>query len=429
PADGDRSAGHVEKAGDERDERRLARAGGPDDRHRLTGVGREADSGEHRRGGARIGELDVVEGDGSGDGEGRDAVLRTGHRRLGVEDLADALGRDRRTGDHHRHEARHDDAHHDLADVLHEREQRADLDRAVVDLDAAEPDHADDGDVEDEHEQREEQHEERADLAADDHDVGVGLAEPLLLDPLAHEGAHDPDAGELLAHDAVDRVELALVAAEQRDHPADDESGDDQERRHRDRDEPAEPEVGLQRHDDAADREERRGDEHGRAHHRQHLDLLHVVRVAGDERSGAELRDLAFGEPAHAGEDVGADVAAHAHGGAGGEVRRDDRRDDLAERDGEHERAVRPDVSGVGGGDALVDDVGVQTWQIERCQRTGELEDQHAEEQPSVAGEIADEDFSEHRRTSWIPGGRMKPGFGHAIECHEPRTFTPASSE
>ena len=114
-------------------------------------------------------------------------------------------------------------------DVLHEGEQRADLDVAGVDLDAAEPDHADDGDVEDEHREREQQHEERADLAADDHDVGVRAAEALLLDVLAHEGAHDAHAGELLAHDAVDGVELRLEAAEQRHHAADDERDDDEQ--------------------------------------------------------------------------------------------------------------------------------------------------------------------------------------------------------
>ena len=104
---------------------------------------------------------------------------------------------------------------------------------AGIDLDAAEPDHADDGDVQDEHREREHQHEQRADLAADDHDVGVRAAEALLLDVFAHERADDPDAGELLAHDAVDGVELRLERAEQRHHAADDDRDDDEQQRHR----------------------------------------------------------------------------------------------------------------------------------------------------------------------------------------------------
>lgn len=80
--------------------------------------------------------------------------------------------------------------------------------------------------------------------------------------------------------------------------------------------------VLLQGHDDAADREHRGGDEHRRAHHREHLDLLDVVRVARDERARTEARDLALGEAAHAGEDIGADVTAKRHGGAGREPSR-----------------------------------------------------------------------------------------------------------
>ena len=37
---------------------------------------------------------------------------------------------------------------------------------------------------------------------------------------LAHEGADDADAGELLAQDLVDRVDALLHRAEQRHHPA-----------------------------------------------------------------------------------------------------------------------------------------------------------------------------------------------------------------
>ena len=90
---------------------------------------------------------------------------------------------------------------------------------ALVDLDGAEPDHADDVTLSTSMKKREQRDEERADAAPDVHDVGVGAAEPLLLDALAHERAHHADAGELLAQDAVHGVELRSgKTAEQRHH-------------------------------------------------------------------------------------------------------------------------------------------------------------------------------------------------------------------
>ena len=50
--------------------------------------------------------------------------------------------------------------------------------------------------------------------------VAVGDVEALLLVPGPHEGADDADAGERLAHDLVDPVELDLDGPEQRDRPA-----------------------------------------------------------------------------------------------------------------------------------------------------------------------------------------------------------------
>jgi hypothetical protein len=365
-ADADGAAGHVEQARDERDERRLARTGRADDRDRLTGIRAERDALEDGPG-TRVGEGHVVEGDGARSRELRHGLGGASQRVRRLQHLADAVGRDRGARDHDRHERRHEHAHEDLADVLHECEQRADLHVSGIHLDAAEPDDAHDGDVEDQHGQREHQDEQRPDLAADDHDVGVGGAEARLFDAFADERADDADAGELLAHDAVHAVELALVLAEQRHHAADDRHGDDEQHGHRDGDEPAETDVLLQRHDDAADREQRRRDEHRRAHHREHLHLLDVVRVARDERSRAECRHFALGESAHLLVDVAADVAADAHRGARGEVRRDDGCHDLSERDREHEHPARPDVARVTGGDTVVDDVGVQPRQVEEA--------------------------------------------------------------
>ncbi len=92
--------------------------------------------------------------------------------------------------------------HEDLTDVLHEGEEGADLHVAGIHLDAAEPDDADDGEMSTSIAQRKHEHEQRADLASDDHDVGVRDAEPGLFDAFTHERADDAHTGELLAHDA-----------------------------------------------------------------------------------------------------------------------------------------------------------------------------------------------------------------------------------
>src|SRR5690606_22549097 len=116
--------------------------------------------------------------------------------------------------------------------------------------------------------------------------------------------------------------------------------------------------------------------------------------------AGAELRHLTLGEAADAREHVGTDVTAGGHGHAGGEVGGDDRGDDLAERDQQHEAAAAPDVSDVGLGDAVVDDVGVDLGQVQRGHHTGELQHDDQEQQPPVSGDVADEDLSQHGRTS-----------------------------
>ena len=72
----------------------------------------------------------------------------------------------------------------------------------------------------------------------------------------------------------------------------------DGQHRHADQHQPGQPDVLAQRHDDAADAHDRRGDQHRAAHQHEHLHLLHVVGVAGDQRRRAEPGHLAGGEAA-----------------------------------------------------------------------------------------------------------------------------------
>ena len=61
--------------------------------------------------------------------------------------------------------------------------------------------------VEDDHDDREGQRHQLADGQRRAGVGAVGHGEALALDVLADEGAHDADAGDLLAQDAVDRVD------------------------------------------------------------------------------------------------------------------------------------------------------------------------------------------------------------------------------
>ena len=99
-------------------------------------------------------------------------------------------------------------------------------------------------------------------------------------------------------------------------------------------------------------------------HLHQHLHLLHVVGVAGDQRRRPELADLALREGDDAVEQVAAQITAHAHREPRAEVHGDDGAHDLHQADPEHRRAGRPDVRDVAGDHAVVDDVGVSVGSI-----------------------------------------------------------------
>jgi len=98
----------------------------------------------------------------------------------------------------------------------------------------------------------------------------------------------------------------------------------------------------------------------------------------------AELGHFLLGELTDPGEDRAAQVAAQGHGRLRAEVDGDDRADDLRQGDQEHQPAGAEDVAGVTGGDALVDDVGVERGQVQRGDRLRELEHHHRRQQPPV---------------------------------------------
>jgi hypothetical protein len=132
--------------------------------------------------------------------------------------------------------------------------------------------------------------------------------------------------------------------------------------------------VFAHREDDAAGDGDRRRDEERQRQQHEHLHLLHVVGDPRDERRRPEVVDFLSREPRDLVEEVAAYVAAEQHRGLRREVHGTDREADLHERDAEHDGADAPDVRGVADGDTLVDDVRVESREIQRRDGLHELQ-------------------------------------------------------
>ena len=78
-------------------------------------------------------------------------------------------------------------------------------------------------------------------------EVAAGRLEPRLLVPRPYERPDDSDAGERLAHDLVDPVELDLGGPEQRDRPGHHEPDHEAHQRHHDDEQPGQRDVGPER--------------------------------------------------------------------------------------------------------------------------------------------------------------------------------------
>ena len=173
----------------------------------------------------------------------------------------------------------------------------------------------------------------------------VGLGEALALHVLADEGTHDPQAGDLLAQDAVDRVDGHLHRAGVRHHPGGDQADREAEGRHGHRDQPRQAEVLSQGHEDATDHHD------GRRHHdrQEHVgDGLHlgdVVGAAADQGRCTERGELrAENFPTRWNTDERTSRPSEAEV-VSTDPGRADRRDDLHERDHEHHAAGPDDAT------------------------------------------------------------------------------------
>ena len=246
------------------------------------------------------------------------------HRWLGVQDLFDPRAGRCSPWHHDEHEYRHHDRHKDLHDVGEERGEVADG-HAAVHAVGAEPDDRDRREVEDAQEQRDHEREHSRDLELRLRQVGVRDVEAAFLVVVSNERPNDPHARQLLAHYLVHAVDLLLHRLEQRKRTAQHHADDDRHEGQDDDDHDRQGEVLAHRHDDPADHHDGRED-HDVQHHRDdHLDLLDVVGVAGDERWGAEGVHLGLREALDLSEDSASKISAHPHRRFRAVVDRDDR--------------------------------------------------------------------------------------------------------
>jgi hypothetical protein len=221
--------GDVGEARHQVDERGLAGAGAADDRRRRAGLDAERQVGQHGALGARVGEADAAELERAPLGDLGDGVVGLAHGRRRVEHLDDALGGDRRSGDHRHHERDHHDGEEDLDEIGEVGDHRPDLHLAGADAVAADPDHRDARDVDDQHHGRERGGHQAAGPESGLGEFVVGLREAGGLLRFAHERPHHPHARDLLAQHEIDAVDAHLHRLERRHHPVHDRA----EREHR----------------------------------------------------------------------------------------------------------------------------------------------------------------------------------------------------
>ncbi len=278
-----------------------------------------------------------------------------------------------------------------------------DLQVAAVDPIGPEPDDGDAGRVDDHDHRREHQAHQPPAAQRSSGELVVAHLESFGLVGLAYEGPYHADAGDLFAQDAIDLVGAFLHAAERGHHVVDDGADGQHQHGDGDREDPGELHVFAQRHHQAACGRERRGDQQGAGHLHQGLHLLGVVGDAGDQGGWPEMGDLPCGELGDLVEQRAAHVAAEAGGHLRAVVDGGDGEHDLHQADEQHERAVAPDVARVAGGHALVDDVGVERGQGERCGGLCRLQDDDHDEQRPVGPKMRAQESDQHEAAIMPP--------------------------
>src|SRR5688572_18393790 len=206
---------------------RLARASAADDRRCLPGAHDERDVAQDGLFGAGIVEAHVAQLEKPALGYVAHRLCRGHDRCVDVENLDDAIGTHRGPRDHHHDEGGHHHRHQDLHEIREEGNHLADLHVAAVDAICAEPHRRDHRGVEYEHDGGEHAGHQAPRPQRNRREIRIRAVKAFDLVRLSYECAHDPDADDLLAQDAVDRVDARLHVAELRHHAYDDHAHGD----------------------------------------------------------------------------------------------------------------------------------------------------------------------------------------------------------
>ena len=339
------------------DNRRLARAGRADDAERFAALQRKVEAA-HREAAAVVAERHVAERDVRRVFRQK-AVVRLGLVKLDrrVEHLEHAGRGGRRAGKHREHAVdRHQCVQHDREQV-HERDDLADLGRAVVDAHGARRDDGDDAEVQKQAHDRVDQRHRLFGGALLFGQVVVDALEAFALIRGFRERLDDADAGGVFAHDAQHGVRGFLHDAEKPRALARDverDRADNRQRRHHDQ---RQNRVERQRDDHAADEQDRRANAEALDHADRLVQNVGVARHARDQRRDRELVDALFRQVRDLAEQVVPDLPrAVARDGGGHAVRRDVA-DPREQRADDHQAAPHADRPDFPERDQIVDDI------------------------------------------------------------------------
>ena len=352
------AAGGIE-AGQEADERRLARARAAQNAHRLPAPRREGDAVQRGSAAAVIGKGDVLKGE-------RGRILpfplrcRDKHGRLPLhaEHRLDAPFAADRLGGGEDEVGKLDELHQNDGEITVERNHVPLQDVIRLHADAAHPHEGDGGDADERVRQR---IGERGDaprellLAAQG---GVAPDKFTLLVRLLAEGADDAHAREIFVRGEVDAVHPALHLPVEGDGGAHDaHDGRREKGRDGNKDERRCP-VDDERHDGGAEHDDGRAQKKAQRHVDARLYLIDVARHAGDHGRRTHVVDLRIGEGLQLVKEALPQLRGRPHRCLGGkELRREGKRQPRhAER--RQDEAARDDIAHVPRRNAHVHDHG-----------------------------------------------------------------------
>ena len=209
PVDEHFAAGRVVKTRNKLQQRTLAGTGRSRHSHRHARRNAERDAVEHVGLAATVPERNVAELDGTAANDCRSA-RRVLQRRLRTKHLQHTVGRGRRTGDVHDYHGEHHQRHQYLHEVVHQRNELADLQSSGRHPLSPHPEHHNHRKVQHELHHGEYRHDDVGRLHRYVAQIPVACRKLARLVSLAHERFHHPHVYQVLPHDGVHGIHLLL---------------------------------------------------------------------------------------------------------------------------------------------------------------------------------------------------------------------------